>query len=239
MTRLKCIAIDDEPFALEMLADDIGQVDFLELVATFSNPVSSVSLLSEGMIDLIFLDIQMPTLTGIQFLKNLQKPPMVIFITAYQQYALEGYELNIIDYLLKPVPFQRFLKACEKAQELFLLRQKDIVTPPEHEQNFFFIFSEYKQIKLFFDTILYIEGMKDYVKIYTTQQTRPILTRLNLKAIEAKLPVSQFCRVHQSFIVALGKITAFQKSKIQISQTQIPVGSRFLSQFEEQYRKPN
>ena len=235
MTRLKCIAIDDEPFALEMLADDIGQVDFLELVATFSNPVSSVSLLSEGMIDLIFLDIQMPTLTGIQFLKNLQKPPMVIFITAYQQYALEGYELNIIDYLLKPVPFQRFLKACEKAQELFLLRQKDIVIPP----NFFFIFSEYKQIKLFFDTILYIEGMKDYVKIYTTQQTRPILTRLNLKAIEAKLPVSQFCRVHQSFIVALGKITAFQKSKIQISQTQIPVGSRFLSQFEEQYRKPN
>ncbi|WP_428654851.1 LytR/AlgR family response regulator transcription factor [Runella sp.] len=234
MTQLRCIAIDDEPFALELLADDIQKVSFLELFNTFTNPLDARTFLEANPVDLVFLDIQMPTLTGTQFLRSLPKPPMVIFTTAYQQYALEGFELNVVDYLLKPIPFERFLTACEKALDLFVLRKKETGLPTE--RGFFFVFAEYKEIKLFFDEILYVEGMKDYVKIFTNQQTKPILTRLNLKAMEAKLPPNLFCRVHQSFIVALDKITSSQKTKLQIGNREIRIGSRFLAHFEEKYR---
>lgn len=236
MTPLRCIAIDDEPFALELLADDIRKVPFLELTAVFSNPIDAFDSLKSGPIDLVFLDIQMPTMTGTQFLRSLTQPPMVIFTTAYQQYAVEGFELNVVDYLLKPIPFGRFVTACERALELFLLRKKEDSLPPATERGFFFVFSEYKEIKLFFDEILYVEGMKDYVKIFTVQHSKPILTRLNLKAMEVKLMPGRFCRVHQSFIVALDKITAFQKSKLRIGHLEIPIGQRFLESFEAKYR---
>lgn len=236
MTQLRCIAIDDEPFALELLADDIRNVLFLELIATFNNSPDALRWLETQSVDLVFLDIQMPTLTGIQFLRSLSKPLMVIFTTAYQQYAVEGFELNVVDYLLKPIPYDRFMTACERALELFLLRKKEEALPPAAERGFFFVFSEYKEIKLFFDEIVYVEGLKDYVKIFTVQQSKPILTRLNLKAMEAKLVPGQFCRVHQSFIVALDKITAFQKSKLQIGHREIPIGQRFLENFEAKYR---
>ena len=213
-TILKCIAIDDEPFALEMIADDIQKVPYLELVNTFSSPFEAWELINSGQIDLVFLDIQMPTLTGTQFLRSLIQPPMVIFTTAYQQYAMEGYDLNVIDYLLKPIPFDRFLRATNKAYELYTLRHKEVVETSTPEVDYVVINADYKKIKLFYQDILFVEGLKDYVKIFTVNDNKPILTRSNLKAMEGKLPAQYFCRVHNSYIVSLQKITAFQKSKI-------------------------
>ena len=230
---LRCIAVDDEPFALEILADDIQKIPFLALESTYSNAFDAEKRINEGGIDLIFLDIQMPILRGTDFLRGLDNPPLVIFTTAYEQYALEGFELNVVDYLLKPIPFDRFKTATERALERFELLQKDAPKIRPHV----IVYSEYNKIKIFTDEILYIEGLKDYVKIYTTQQIKPILTRLNLKKIEAKLPQTDFCRVHQSFIVALNKITSFQKSKLQIGKQEIPIGERYLTGFEGTFMK--
>ena len=235
-TKLKCIAIDDEPFALEMIADDIQKVPYLELVNTFSSPFEAWELINSGQIDLVFLDIQMPTLTGTQFLRSLIQPPMVIFTTAYQQYAMEGYDLNVIDYLLKPIPFDRFLRATNKAYELYTLRHKEVAETHTPEIDYVVINADYKKIKLFYQDILFVEGLKDYVKIFTVNDNKPILTRSNLKAMEGRLPAQFFCRVHNSYIVSLQKITAFQKSKIEIGRVEVPVGSRFLPAFEEIYQ---
>ncbi|MFY7912753.1 MAG: LytR/AlgR family response regulator transcription factor [Emticicia sp.] len=239
MSKINCIAIDDEPFALEIMADDIQKISFLNMVATFSNPLDAWELIKQGKVDLIFLDIQMPIITGTQFLRSLPSPPMVIFTTAYQQYALEGYDLDVIDYLLKPIPFDRLLKACNKAEELLRLRKKDrapvtLQTTPENGS--FFVFSEYKQIKILFDDVEYVEGLKDYVKIFLRNQLKPILTRQNLKMMESKLAKPQFCRVHHSYIVALDKITAFQKTKLLIGKKEIPIGKKFAEIFEQKYR---
>ena len=230
---LRCIAVDDEPFALEILSDDIQKIPFLALENTYSNARDAEKRIKEGDIDLVFLDIQMPILRGTDFLRELENPPLVIFTTAYEQYALEGFELNVVDYLLKPIPFDRFKIAVERALERFAMLQQDAPKIRPH----LFVFSEYNKIKLFTDEILYIEGLKDYVKIYTTNRDKPILTRLNLKKIEAKLPKTDFCRVHQSFIVSLSKITSFQKSKLQIGKVEIPIGERFLAEFEGAFMK--
>lgn len=250
MNKLRCIAIDDEPFALEILADDIAKVPFLDLIGQFTNPLEALDTLRQEPVDLLFLDIQMPTLTGIQFLRTrpqrVDLAPMVIFTTAYEQYALEGYELNVVDYLLKPIPFERFLKAVNKAYDLFLLRQaapnpalftapEPVATPESQPRGYFFIFSEYREIKIFCDQVLYVEGLKDYVKIYTTEQARPHLSRLTLKAIEARLPADRFCRVHKSFIVSLDKISSFQRTKLFIGKQAIPIGSSYADEFERKY----
>lgn len=238
MSKINCVAIDDEPFALEIMADDIQEISFLNLVGTFSNPMDAWELIKQGKVDLIFLDIQMPVISGTHFLRSLPKPPMVIFTTAYQQYALEGYDLDVVDYLLKPIPFDRFLKAVNKAEELFRLRSKEQQNLPLVEEvNFFFIYSEYKQIKIYFDDVLYVEGLKDYVKIYVKQQSKPILTRMNLKMIATKLPPQLFCRVHHSFIVALNKISSFQKTKLLVGEKELPIGRKFAEIFEQQYQQ--
>jgi DNA-binding LytR/AlgR family response regulator len=229
--KLRCVAIDDEPFALKLLADDIGKIPFLDLVATFSSPLSALEFLNSNSIDLLFLDIQMPVLKGTEFLRSLQNPPMVIFTTAFEQYALEGFELNVVDYLLKPIPFDRFLKAANKAYDLFALRQNKTGT----SEASFFVHSEYKEIKIFCNDILYIEGLKDYVKIFLRSQSRPILTRLNLKGIESKLPANQFCRIHNSFIVSLSKINSTQKQQVFIGEIAIPIGDRFAEDFRGKY----
>lgn len=236
LNKIRCIAIDDEPFALQIIADDIQKIPFLTLVKVFSNALDAEQFLKENTIDLIFLDIQMPTLSGIQLLRQLESQPMVVFTTAYEQYALESYDLSVIDYLLKPIPFKRFLKAANKAFELHLLKLKDLKPMALEERLFFFIHSEYKQIKLFYDEILYIEGLKDYVKIFTKNSHKPILTRLNLKTIENRMADGKFCRVHQSYIVSLDKITSFQKAKLLIDKREIPVGRSFLESFREKYQ---
>lgn len=232
MIPLRCIAIDDEPYALALLADDITKIPFLELKGTFSNAPDAQKIIKEGFIDLMFLDIQMPELRGTDFLRSLPAAPMTIFTTAYEQYALEGFELNVVDYLVKPIPFHRFQHAVKRAYGLFQLHQQG----GNNTRTFFFIFSEYNKIKIFHDEVLYIEGLKDYVKIYIQNSSKPILTRLNLKNIAPKLSEKQFCRVHQSFIVALKKISSFQKSKLFIGKQEIPIGERFSEDFEKLFK---
>ncbi len=238
--KLRCIAIDDEPFALNILADDLKRIPYLELVKTSTNPLEVLESLKKETIDLLFLDIQMPSLTGIQLMKSMSNPPMIILTTAFEQYAVQSYELNVVDYLLKPIAFDRLLKATNKANELLNLRSKAQKIPVEtlQEPNYCFVYSEYKEIKLFFEDILYVEGLKDYVKIYSskTPSNKPILTRLNLKAMEVKLAGKQFCRIHNSFIVNLDKITSFQKTNVHLGTKEIPIGNRFIEAFEEKYR---
>lgn len=230
---MRCIAVDDEPFALRLIADDIGKIPFLELVKTCTSPLEALHYLQRNTVDLLFLDIQMPVLKGTEFLRTLKNPPLVIITTAFEQYALEGFELNVIDYVVKPIPFERFLKAVNKAHDQYLLRNRK---PEDKEKTFFFVHSEYKELKIFHHQILYVEGLKDYVKIFLNTQPRPVLTRLNLKGIESKLPEDEFCRVHNSYIVPLSKITSTQKSQLFIGEIPIPIGDKFAEDFMKKYK---
>jgi DNA-binding LytR/AlgR family response regulator len=229
---LRCIAVDDEPFALKLISEDISKIPFLKLVNICSSAVEAKNVLQQSAVDLMFLDIQMPGLTGTGLLRSLEKPPLVIFTTAYEQYAVEGFELEVIDYLMKPIPFDRLLRAATRAQEQLRLRLGNDMKP---EDQFFFVRAEYKEIRVMFSDIQYIEGLKNYVKIFLASQTRPILTRMNLKAVEAKLPSKLFCRIHNSFIVPFSKITSFQRSQVFIGQTPIPVGDKYAAEFRKRY----
>lgn len=228
---LTCIAVDDEPFARKLIADDIAKIPFLNLKATFSSALEVEDFLKKNPVDLIFLDIQMPVLTGIQLLKKVNNPPLVIITTAYEKYAIEGYELDVIDYLLKPIAFDRFLRATIRAYDQFVLEKAHAPM-----SGFFFVHSEYKEIKLFFDDILYVEGLKDYVKIFLKSQSRPILTRLNLKAMESKLPSEKFCRIHNSYIVSMDKISSIQKSQVYVGAIALPIGDKYVDAFEVKYK---
>lgn len=230
---MNCLAVDDEPFALKLLADEIQKVPFLKLIKTCTSPLEALEYLKHNSIDLLFLDIQMPILKGTEFLRILEYPPLVIMTTAFEQYALEGFELNVIDYLVKPIPFERFLKAVNRARDQFLLKEGQ---SKSSEESFFFVYSEYKELKIFHHQILYIEGLKDYVKIFLTTQDRPILTRMNLKGIEGKLPFNRFCRIHNSYIVSLSKITSTLKSQVFIKETSIPIGDKFADTFSQKYK---
>jgi DNA-binding LytR/AlgR family response regulator len=221
---MTCIAVDDEPLALELLEDNIKKIPFLKLVRTCSNAIEANQFLQEQSVDLVFLDIQMPGLTGIQFLQGLAKtPPLVIFITAYEKYAIEGYNLDVVDYLLKPVSFERFLKAINKAFEKFNGR-KGI----SHQgADYLFVNSEYNLVRVDFTDIAYIEGLKDYVKIFLMSAQRPIITRMSMKALEEKLPDDKFVRVHKSYIISLSKITSIRKGRITMLKAQIPISEHF------------
>ncbi len=230
--RIKCLAIDDEPFALQLISDDISKIPFLQLAGTCSSASQALAFLEKNEVDLLFLDIQMPEVTGIQFLRSLAHPPMAIFTTAYHQYALEGFELEVIDYLMKPIPFERLQKAANRAKEQFLFRSKS-----NAEKKFLFVHSEYKEIKIDTTDIDYIEGYKDYIKIFLSGQARPILTRMNLKAVEQRLPSTDFCRIHNSFIVPLAKITSFQKAQLFIGTHPLPIGEKFAESFLKKYKQ--
>ncbi|WP_084299544.1 LytR/AlgR family response regulator transcription factor [Dyadobacter tibetensis] len=232
MDKIKCIAIDDEPFALEMISEDIQRIDFLDFVGAYPHPDGARESIQEGEVDLIFLDIQMPTVTGIQFLKSLDTYPMIILTTAYEQYAMDGFELDVVDYLLKPIPFSRFKQAAERARNLFNLKRLQVETGPV---SYLSVNTQYQKVRIAHDQILYIEGMKDYVKIYVKGQSSPILTRMNLKKMESELSSSRFCRVHNSFIVSLDKITSSLRSKLFVGSTEIPVGEKFADHFRERY----
>lgn len=230
MTKLRCLVIDDEPFAVRLMEDEIRKIPFLELVASCSATAQAIPYLEKG-IDLLFLDIQMPKQTGIQFLRELSEPPLVIITTAFEQHALEGFELNVVDYLLKPVLSDRLLTAAARALELFELRRL-----ADRRPDHFFIRSNYKKIRLTTDEVLYLEGLKDYVKIFTATQPLAILTRHNLKGMESILPPNYFFRLHNSFIVNVSKITEFQKSQVFIGKTSIPIGSKFADSFAQYYK---
>lgn len=222
---LKCLAIDDEPLALELLEDNIQQVSYLKLVASCNNPIEAMKILQHEDIDLIFLDIQMPGLTGLQFIKTITSKPMFILITAYEKYALQGYELDVVDYLVKPVSLDRFIKACNKAWELFQLKTKkqtDKETLP-----YFFINADYSLVKVVFTDIMWIEGLKDYLKIHLKSSSKPLVARMTMKAIEEQLPASIFIRVQKSFIVSKNYITSIRKNSIYINDVEIPVGDNY------------
>jgi len=230
LTKLKCLAVDDEPFALRLMQDEIKKIQFLDCVGTSSSAAAAIPFIENG-IDLLFLDIQMPNLTGIQFLRTLKNPPMVIMTTAYEKYALDGFELDVVDYLVKPIIFERLLKAANKARELFLLRNSET----NKSGQSFVVHANYKKIKIFYDDVLYIEGLKDYVKIFLTSSSKAILTRMNLKGIESILPPDIFFRIHNSFIVNLTKISSFQKNQVFVNKIALPVGEKFSSAFEKKY----
>jgi len=224
---LRCLAIDDEPLALELLEDNIGQVPYLKLEGACSNAFEALKFLQEQTVDLIFLDIQMPGLTGLQFIQSLTNRPMIILITAYEKFALEGFNLDVVDYLVKPVPLDRFIKACNKAWELFNLRSKKAENPSSSEPKFLFVNVEYSLVKVEFADIQWIEGLKDYIRIYLKSSSKPIITRMSMKAIEEELPSSKFIRVHKSFIVSVSAITSVRKNSIFIGPEEIPVGENY------------
>jgi DNA-binding LytR/AlgR family response regulator len=220
---MRCIAVDDEKLVLELLADNISQVPYLQLLKACRNAMEAIEILQQEKIDLIFLDIQMPKLSGLQFIQTLQQPPMVILITAYEKYALESYNLNVVDYLLKPVSFERFLKACNKAKKLFDLANEKPVIPKEQLPDHIFINVEYTLVKILFTDILFIEGLKDYIKIHLASSSRPVLTKMSLKGMEEKLPTGKFIRVHKSYIVAADKITVIKRDLVYVGNNEIPV----------------
>lgn len=233
--KLTSIAIDDEPPGLYILADDLRKIPTIDLIGTFTKPFDALERIQQGTVDLLFLDIQMPTLLGTDFLRALTNPPMVIFTTAYEQYAIESYDLNVVDYLLKPIRFERLLRACTKAYQL----HQQTTKPDADVPTFFFVKTDYKDTRIYHHDILYVEGLKDYVKIYLeSRPDKPILTRLNVKAMEAKLDsAGRFCRVHQSFIVPLDRITGVNKTGLVLDGSiPIPVGERYADTFQERYR---
>lgn len=222
---MKCIAVDDEAPSLYLLEDNIRRVPFLKLVRSCSNALEAMEVLQQEKIDLIFLDIEMPELTGLEFLKSLTSRPLVIFTTAYKKYAIEGYSLDVLDYLLKPIPFDRFLKAVNKAYEyhnLITKQQREEVTTP-----YLFVFAEYSLMKVDLLDILYIEALKDYVKIFLRSTDKPIITKLSMKVMEERLPAVAFMRIHKSFIVALNKITFIRKHMIKVGTKDIPLGETY------------
>jgi DNA-binding LytR/AlgR family response regulator len=217
---MRCIIVDDEPLVRELLEDNISQVPFLELVTSCKTALEALKTLQEEPIDLIFLDIQMPRLNGLQFLQSLDHPPLVIIVTAYEKYAVEGFNLQVADYIVKPFSLDRFLKACNRAAELFRMKNPTATSD-------FFVNVEYTLEKIVAADIEYIEGNKDYIKIYLSSKTKPVLTRMSLKAIEAKLPVGAFVRTHKSYLVAISKITTIKRDFVCIGTMEIPVSETF------------
>jgi DNA-binding LytR/AlgR family response regulator len=223
---MRCIIVDDEPLVRELLQDNISQVPFLQLVRSCKTALEALKALQEEPIDLIFLDIQMPRLNGLQFLQSLDHPPLVIIVTAYEKYAVESFNLQVADYILKPFSIDRFLKACNRAAELFRMKQSTMPAETVKSDDFF-VNVEYTLVKIVVADIAYIESFKDYIKIYFSSDTKPVLTRMSLKSIEAKLPVGTFIRTHKSFLVAISKITTIKRDFVCIGKTEIPVSETF------------
>jgi DNA-binding LytR/AlgR family response regulator len=224
---MKVVAVDDEPLALALLEDNIRQVPFLKLAASCSTAMEALGVLKEEEVDLIFLDIQMPGLTGLQFLQSLAVRPMVILITAYEKYALEGFNLDVIDYLVKPVPFERFLRACNKAQDFLKLKQHAFSSDQHSGQpDYFFVNAEYGLIKIVIPEIQLIEGLKDYLKIHTADG-KPLVIRMSLKSIEEKLPPHKFFRIHKSYIVSLAHITSIRKNSVFLGSRELPLSDHY------------
>lgn len=230
--RLKAIAIDDEPLALRLVSDYISKTPFLELVGSFDNPLDAIDFLSTQSADLIFVDIQMPDLTGIEFARSLEDAPKIIFTTAYEKYAVEGFKLNAIDYLLKPFSYEEFMKAAQKARKQTELEANSMPSIEANSQ-FLFLKSEYKIRRINFNDILYIEGLKDYIKVYTTGDDKPVLSLNSIKSLEQKLPEQKFMRVHRSFIVNLDRIDTIERSRIIFGKTYIPVSDQYKDKFQE------
>jgi DNA-binding LytR/AlgR family response regulator len=232
---IRCLVVDDEPLALNILEDYISKMPFLQLIKATTNPIEALTLVQQGDIDLVFLDVQMPELTGIQFLRIANGKAKVILTTAYPQYALEGYELDVVDYLLKPIAFDRFFKSAQKAQGIIQPAAAKPVALAEPAQkddfsnDFIFVKTEHKIQKVYLHDILFIEGLKDYISIFTPAER--IITLQNMKKMEDALPEKHFIRVHKSYIVSINKIDSIERSRIFIGDKIIPVGDTYREDF--------
>jgi DNA-binding LytR/AlgR family response regulator len=233
---ITCLIVDDEPLARNLLTDYVSKVSSLQLLQACASPLAAIEVLRSNPVDLLFLDIQMPEITGISLLRTLQKRPLVVLTTAYSEYALEGYDLDVVDYLLKPVTFERFLRAVEKAGQ----RLTPSTTPPSvqaprteptEQQPFVFVKDGTKLVKVRWADILYVEGLKDYVTIHTRQQK--IVTLQRLKTLEEQLPTDKFIRIHHSYIVAVDAIDVVHKGEVQIGNVTLPVSDSYRKQFKD------
>lgn len=230
--KISCIVVDDEPFALELIQNYVSKTPFLELKGKCSNAFDALEILNSEKIDLIFLDIQMPELSGLELSKTISKETRIIFTTAFSEFALDGFKADALDYLMKPFNFDEFYTAAAKAKEWFeLKRNKD----SKSAINFDYIFvkSEYKQLKIKLDEVLYFEGLKDYIKIWLVNQPKAILTLMSLKSLEEELPESKFMRIHRSFIVALDKIEEIERNQVVINKQRITVAEQYKNKFQE------
>ncbi len=243
--KMNCIAVDDELLALKKIQRFAEKIDYLNLLGTFDNALSTFSFLRENKVDLIFLDIQMDEFTGIQLLETIKDPPYVILTTAFDEYALKAYELDVVDYLLKPIPFERFIKAVEKVYARYLKDQNQHSqihqAVPANNQNeqtdYTFIKSGNKTVKVYFNKILYIEGQRDYLQIHT--EDSKIMTLLNFKKMQELLDPKKFVRVHKSYIIAVDKIDYIENNAIKIKQKLIPVSSTYKVAFYNLLNKKN
>jgi len=226
--KTKCLVVDDEPLARDLMRGHIEKLENFEIVADCGNAMKALSVLREKHVDLIFMDIQMPQITGIEFLKTLKHSPKVIFTTAYREYALEGFELDVVDYLLKPITFERFLKSVNK---YYLSCQDQVQVVPNsssekaQEESFIYVKENKKVIKIYLSEIRYIEGLSEYVQIYT--EKRKIITKTSMALMEEKLPAANFLRIHKSFIVPVNKIEAFTANTIEIHGKELPIGRNY------------
>lgn len=230
---LRCMIIDDEPLAISLLEEYVSKVPFLELVASFDNPIEAVEAYTQSPVDLIFLDIQMPELNGLELSKFVGAKTRIVFTTAFKQYAFDSYELNAIDYLLKPIGFQSFLRAANKALQWFELtkREKEKPLDPAANARSLFIKVEYKLVRVDIDRILYVASLKDYVKFYLEGESRSLISHMTMKAAEELLPSDSFIRVHRSFIVSVDKINAIENNRIIIGKEYIPVSEAYKEAF--------
>ncbi len=229
---INCIAVDDEPLALSLLKDNISRIPFLNLVAECGDAFEAMKALEENKVDLIFIDIQMPGLTGMQFIGSLTNKPLVIFITAYKNYAVESYDLAVVDYLVKPVALDRFIKSCERAKELFELKAQNQIVP-NLKTDFFFVSQDYSQVKIMFDDVIYMKSYGDYIKIYLKSSKMPLVIRNSLKNISSELPEEKFIRIHKSYLVAAKEITSVRKNSVFLEEKEFPVGETFRINIEK------
>ncbi|MCC6684940.1 MAG: response regulator transcription factor [Bacteroidia bacterium] len=225
--KLKCLIVDDEPLALDVLENFIKRTPDLELVGRCENAMQAIQTLKEKQVDLLFTDIEMPEFNGIELVKSLNTKPLIIFTTAHPEYAVQGYELDIVDYLLKPIAFDRFVKSVNKASELMNFKKGE--SSGKDQLDYIFIKSEQKYIKVNFSDILYIEALADYVKVHTPEKR--IITLQTMKNLEDKLPSEQFVRVHRSFIIALDKINSISGNVIYMNKDEVPIGKNFREEF--------
>ncbi len=228
MNKIKCLIVDDEPLALDLMQGYVRQTPFLELVGRCANAFEAMQMLESHHVDLLFLDIQMPDLSGVEFSRTLKNGPRIVFTTAFEEYAVQGFKVDALDYLLKPFSYEEFLSAANRAKDWFQLIQQN----KSGEEEVIFVKSEYKQVKIVLKDVLYFEGLKDYVKIYLEGQTRPILSLISLKLLEEELP-SYFMRIHRSFIVNLRKIESVERSQVIIHKLSITVADNYKEKFGE------
>lgn len=234
MTTLRCAIVDDEPLALGLLESYVKKTSFLTLSGSYSSAIQAMKYLPENPVDLLFLDIQMPELNGLEFSHMVPASTRIVFTTAFEQYALDGYRVNALDYLLKPISYTDFIHAVNKAIQWFELTQHNEGSQPAKDDhiNFIYVKSDYKLIQIELDKILYIEGLKDYIKIHLEGESRPILSLISMRAIEEKLPSSRFIRVHRSFIVQKQKIKLIDKGRIVFGKEYIPISDSYKQELQ-------